>query len=342
MQAILAERGIIRATLAGIPKRDRADVEQEVFLGAWRAVRRGKYRPDPKDKPRDALRKWLHGIAWRQASKYFESAYVRRFILDPQPLGRLRGVVGPELHAQIEARDLLRAIERLRPEHQAILLAVDSPLSMGQYARELGLNRNSAASRLRLARKMLMLSLRRLEAMPMNDREMKRRRRLRLPGPIITGEASREDVSAYLRARWWSGSSSRYLVVSGDHAVPVPSRDDYTLEEVIAAIAKAEHRSPGETLRAIEGHTLGLSAFDRAPHLLRLAQEDLSALADETGVLDRFPGVRPWDPWTLWSAVLDFGLSARKPRDREAFHKALGALKALDAMERGYVRKGGR
>ncbi|WP_437724607.1 hypothetical protein [Sorangium sp. So ce861] len=40
MQAILAERSIVRATLAGIPKRDRDDVEAEVFLAAWRAVKR--------------------------------------------------------------------------------------------------------------------------------------------------------------------------------------------------------------------------------------------------------------------------------------------------------------
>ncbi|WP_437476454.1 sigma-70 family RNA polymerase sigma factor [Sorangium sp. So ce1014] len=161
MQAILAERGIVRATLAGIPKRDRADVEQEVFLGAWRAIRRGKYRPDPKDKPRDALRKWLHGIAWRQASKYFEAAYVRRFILDPQPLGRLRAVVGPSLDAQIEARDLLRAIERLELRHREILLAVDAPETLSAYAAQRGMSPFTAASRLRIARAMLALKIRR-------------------------------------------------------------------------------------------------------------------------------------------------------------------------------------
>ncbi|WP_437894449.1 hypothetical protein [Sorangium sp. So ce124] len=40
MEAILAERGIVLATLAGIPKRDRRDVEAEVLLNAWNAVRR--------------------------------------------------------------------------------------------------------------------------------------------------------------------------------------------------------------------------------------------------------------------------------------------------------------
>ncbi|WP_437833818.1 RNA polymerase sigma factor [Sorangium sp. So ce1153] len=161
MEAILAERGIILATLAGIPKRDRADVEQEVFLGAWRAIRSGRYRPDPKDKPRDALRKWLHGIAWRQASKYFESAYVRRAILHAEPLGLLRGLVGPSLDAQVEARDLLRAIERLEPRHQEILLAIDAPEALSSYAAQRGMSPFTGASRLRIARAMLALRLRR-------------------------------------------------------------------------------------------------------------------------------------------------------------------------------------
>ncbi|WP_437776192.1 RNA polymerase sigma factor [Sorangium sp. So ce1097] len=161
IEAILAERGIVRSTLAGIPKRDRADVEQIVLVAAWRAIRSGRYRPNPKDEPRDALRKWLHGIAWRQAAKYFDSAYVRRFILDPQPLSRLRRVSGPSLDAQVEARDLLRAIERLEPRHQEILLAVDTPETLAAYAAQRGMNPFTAASRLRIARAMLALRIQR-------------------------------------------------------------------------------------------------------------------------------------------------------------------------------------
>ncbi|KYF72346.1 hypothetical protein BE15_32740 [Sorangium cellulosum] len=159
MQAILAERGIILATLAGVPKRDRADLEQIVIVAAWRAVERGLYRPDPKLKPRDALRKWLHGITWRQASHYFGSAWVRRIVLDEQPLWLLREPVGPDLHAQVEARDLLRAIERLEPRHQEILLAVDAPESLSAFARQRGMSPFTAASRLRIAREALALRL---------------------------------------------------------------------------------------------------------------------------------------------------------------------------------------
>ncbi|WP_434045624.1 MULTISPECIES: RNA polymerase sigma factor [Sorangium] len=161
IEAILDERGIVRSTLAGIPKRDRADVEQAVMVAAWSAARRGLYRPNPADKPRDALRKWLHGIAWRQAAKYLDSAWVRRFILDPQPLGRLRGIVGPSLDAQVEARDLLRTIDELPERHRAILLAVDAPESLSAFARQRGMNPFTAASRLRIAREALELRLRR-------------------------------------------------------------------------------------------------------------------------------------------------------------------------------------
>ncbi|XXT22382.1 sigma-70 family RNA polymerase sigma factor [Sorangium sp. So ce429] len=161
MEAILAERGIVLATLAGIPRRDRADVEQQVLLGAWNAIRRGRYRPDPREKPRDALRKWLHGIAWRQAAHYFDSAWVRRAILHAQPLGLLPEPMGPSLHAQVEAREVLEALQELKPRQIEALLAVDHPESLVQYAKDRDMHPGTAASRLRIAREALALKLRR-------------------------------------------------------------------------------------------------------------------------------------------------------------------------------------
>jgi RNA polymerase sigma-70 factor (ECF subfamily) len=161
MEAILAERGIVLATLAGIPKRDRRDVEAEVLLNAWNAIRRGMYRPDPKDKPRDALRKWLHGIAWRLASHYTHSAWARRAVLHPSPLGLLREPVGIDMHAQIEAREVLDAMASLPPWQREALLSVDDPESLAAYARRRRMNQSTAASRLRIAREALALKLRR-------------------------------------------------------------------------------------------------------------------------------------------------------------------------------------
>ncbi|XXT17951.1 sigma-70 family RNA polymerase sigma factor [Sorangium sp. So ce429] len=161
MEAILAERGIVMATLAGIPKRDRRDVEAEVLLNAWNAVRRGLYRPDPRDKPRDALRKWLHGIAWRLASHYVHSAWSRRAVLHPSPLGLLREPVGIDMHAQIEAREVLDAMTELPPWQLEALLSVDSPESLVAYAKWRRMNPSTAASRLRIAREALALRLKR-------------------------------------------------------------------------------------------------------------------------------------------------------------------------------------
>ncbi|WP_437601915.1 sigma-70 family RNA polymerase sigma factor [Sorangium sp. So ce590] len=163
MQAILAERSVIVAVViaSGVPSRDRADVEQQVLMGAWRSVRRGMYRPDPTEDARRALRKWLYGISWRKAGHYINSAWVRRAVLTAQPLGRLHEPVGPSLEAQLQAREVLEALASLPPWQAEALLSVDDPESLVAYAKRRGMNPSSAASRLRIAREALALKLRR-------------------------------------------------------------------------------------------------------------------------------------------------------------------------------------
>lgn len=159
IEAIVAERRLVVATLiaSGVPRRDRADVVQVVVLGAWRSIKRGMYRPDPAENARQAFRKWLHGIAWRKASHYLESAYVRHEVLSPEPLGFLREVAGPSLQAQLEAREVLEALTKLEPSQREILLAVDEPDSLCAYARRHGMNPATAATRLRSVRRLLAL-----------------------------------------------------------------------------------------------------------------------------------------------------------------------------------------
>ncbi|KYG11257.1 hypothetical protein BE21_08180 [Sorangium cellulosum] len=161
IEAILAERGVILATLKGIPRRDRRDVEQTVIAAAWCAAKRGRYRPDPADKPRDALKKWRHGIAWRQAAHDFESAWVRRAVLHPQPLGMLPEPIGPTLEAQIAAREVLEVLAELPDWQLEALLVVDAPETLVAWAKARGMNPSMAASRLRIAREALAVSLRR-------------------------------------------------------------------------------------------------------------------------------------------------------------------------------------
>ncbi|AGP37702.1 sigma-70 family RNA polymerase sigma factor [Sorangium cellulosum] len=163
IEALLAERGVIVAVLisSGVPQRDRDDVAQDILLGAWRSVKRGMYRPDPAQDARKALRAWLYGIAWRKTGHYLGSAWVRRAVLHAQPLGRLREPVGIDLHAQIEAREVLEALADLPDWQREALLSVDDPESLVAYARRRGMKPGTAASRLRIAREALALRLRR-------------------------------------------------------------------------------------------------------------------------------------------------------------------------------------
>ncbi|WP_433936541.1 sigma-70 family RNA polymerase sigma factor [Sorangium cellulosum] len=163
MEAILRERSLILAVLisGGVPRRDRSDVEQQVLIGAWDSVKRGMYRPDPADEPRKALRRWLHGIAWRKVSHYVTSAYVRHVVLSTQPLGLLRESAGPSLEAQVAARETLAALAEVKPWQRDILLAVDDPRSLVAFAKAHGMHPGTAASRLRIAREALALRLRR-------------------------------------------------------------------------------------------------------------------------------------------------------------------------------------
>ncbi|WP_437639401.1 RNA polymerase sigma factor [Sorangium sp. So ce854] len=163
IEAIVAERSVIMAVIvaSGVPARDRADVFQNVVMGAWRSIKRGLYRPAPWDAPRKALRGYLYSVARHLSMHYVNSAWARRAVLDPQPLGRLRGIVGPDLHAQMEARETLRALDELKDWQREALLVVDQPASLVAYAKARGMSPGTAASRLRIAREALALKLRR-------------------------------------------------------------------------------------------------------------------------------------------------------------------------------------
>ncbi|WP_438017481.1 sigma-70 family RNA polymerase sigma factor [Sorangium sp. So ce315] len=156
IEALWAERPFIALLLRAlhVPARDREDLLQSVLLGAWEAIRTRRYRPDPRRHPRHALRAWLHGIAWRQVSHYHESAYVRRVVLRGAPRV-LDGRAQFEIQGELFARTALREVAALPVGHRELLLAAAGPLSLIAWARARGMNRNSAASRLRRARRAL-------------------------------------------------------------------------------------------------------------------------------------------------------------------------------------------
>lgn len=156
IEALWAERPFIALLLRAlhVPARDREDLLQTVLLGAWEAIQARRYRPDPRRHPRHALRAWLHGIAWHQVSHHRESAYVRRVVLRGAPLA-LDGQAHVEIEGELFARAALREVAALPGGHREVLLAATGPLSLVAWARARGMNPNSAASRLRRARRAL-------------------------------------------------------------------------------------------------------------------------------------------------------------------------------------------
>ncbi|WP_437925126.1 hypothetical protein WMF37_39770 [Sorangium sp. So ce291] len=61
-------------------------------------------------------------------------------------------------------------------------------------------------------------------------------------------------------------------------------------------------------------------------------------VAEGAPALDAFP-TRPWNRKRLWTAVLDALSDPETEADREAFQQALGAIQALDALDRLYVSR---
>lgn len=156
IEALWAERPFVALLLRNlhVPARDRKDLLQTVLLGVWEAIQACRYRPDPLRHPRHALRAWLHGIAWRQASHYRESARVRREILRGAPL-TLAGEAHVEIEGELVARAALRQVAALPRGYREVLLAAAGPLGLAAWARARGMNPASAASRLRCARRAL-------------------------------------------------------------------------------------------------------------------------------------------------------------------------------------------
>lgn len=156
IDALWAERPFVAILLRAlhVPARDREDLLQAVLLGAWEAIRARRYRPDPRRRPRAALRAWLHGVAWRQVSHYWESAYVRCEILCSAPFSPA-DQSPVEIEGGLLARAALREVAALPAAHREVLLAVAGPLSLVAWARARRMNPDSAASRLRRARRAL-------------------------------------------------------------------------------------------------------------------------------------------------------------------------------------------
>lgn len=122
---------------------DAADVSQEVFFTAWRAV--GRFHGD------SSFKTWLYRIATNHSLKFLRRRAVPRDAVEDQasPWGRPEG----ELEAAETMKAVSRAVASLTPEQRApLLLREVEGLNYSEIAQVLGLSVSAVKSRINRAR----------------------------------------------------------------------------------------------------------------------------------------------------------------------------------------------
>ncbi|XXX82212.1 sigma-70 family RNA polymerase sigma factor [Sorangium sp. So ce134] len=215
------------------------DLVQEVLLTAYQTLERfdPTWRPPPKaeggtagdptgqdgrHQHRSAEARWVFGIAWRKVGRYLDRVHRRRELshgllpascseaVDPAPLSEQRAVERERLALAI---DLLWT---LAPERRLILVlheAYEVPLA--EIARDLGINYNTATSRLRLARADYRAAVKRLRP--------EQRDALRgcwLGFPLASAFLAREDAGAIAPP---PPEAAPHAPASPDAAPPLPA-----------------------------------------------------------------------------------------------------------------------
>ncbi|WP_437963153.1 RNA polymerase sigma factor [Sorangium sp. So ce260] len=165
--------------LLGVAEPDLDDLSQDVLLSAYESLDRfdpaypAASPPPPQEAlpagdppPRDARRqhgsaeaRWVFGIAWRKVSHYLDRAYRRREVpngLHPGPYHRAADPTPGSEERLAERERLALAVEVLgtiSPERRILLVLHEAyEVPIVDIARALGINYNTATSRLRLAR----------------------------------------------------------------------------------------------------------------------------------------------------------------------------------------------
>ncbi|MGK3985550.1 sigma-70 family RNA polymerase sigma factor [Sorangium sp. So ce136] len=135
-----------------VPSSDRADIVQEVLLGAWQSMRAGRFQPRPGVPDTVALKRWIVGISWRHASHHVTRAHRRYEVLVPSA-GSLRQDHAPAPLEQVEARKALGDLRRVAPRFRAVLALTAQGYTIAEIAAALGHNPNTVWNRLRLGRR---------------------------------------------------------------------------------------------------------------------------------------------------------------------------------------------
>ncbi len=153
---IAAQEQYIRGVLQGLGVRgiDVDDLSQDVLLGAWKSMQAGRFRPQDGKPLQTALRVWLYGICFNQASHYHQRAFRHREVPMAEPWHVMRE---PSVSDEDDraARLVVESIRALPPRSRKILSLVAMGHEMNEIAKELGISVSATHSRLRKARKRL-------------------------------------------------------------------------------------------------------------------------------------------------------------------------------------------
>jgi len=143
--ALLHEEPFIRRRLRryGVDRADLDDVTQDVLLGAWLAIERGRYEPPPRTHPRRALRAWLHGVCRNLASHYRERACRWREV----PCAEVPERPGVDVEGQVMAREALARLASLSPQVRAAVVAAALGDTFAEVGEALGIPASTAAKR---------------------------------------------------------------------------------------------------------------------------------------------------------------------------------------------------
>jgi RNA polymerase sigma-70 factor (ECF subfamily) len=132
-----------------VPVHDVEDLLHNVVVAAHRNL--GRFQSDESD-PLGALRAWIYGIAWRQASKERGRAHRRREVscedltdhLDDDALDPEQLIVEAE-----QRRMTLATLRKLRPERAvAVSMHYVQEMTVPAIAKTLGVNPQTVASRI--------------------------------------------------------------------------------------------------------------------------------------------------------------------------------------------------
>lgn len=114
----------------GITSRYAEDLVQDVVLAVWQAIVNDAFRPEPGMRLGESLSRYAFGVAAHRAIDLKRSAAYRKehsSLVTSAEDEIIEAAIDPSSlrdEERIEARDILRRVEQLRPEHREVLAMV--------------------------------------------------------------------------------------------------------------------------------------------------------------------------------------------------------------------------